>query len=259
MLSGVLSKFISESFLSLYPVFIKLIDFPTGLNVWLRLVVYSAISAAFVNWDKIEFSPVAIALSATMILHVYSSYESYTQLDSGVAYSLFYLYPLFILLFAGELSWKIGVYLLALAIFIYDSTANNPEIQFKGIAWSLISGLTEAIIYFIVKMLGNGNPWNTMFLSYFPAAIAVSLFGWRRTNTQIPVEKIGIAAAINAILGVAGYYLRFYSIEHLSTQTYSAMSFIGILMSYFYGWVFVGEKMNLMKMVGTGLIILTMM
>ena len=64
----------------------------------------------------------AIILSIVNIVHIYASYEGFTNLDSGVAYSIFNIYPLLILLMAG-VSWRFE-YLYAiggLILFVYSS------------------------------------------------------------------------------------------------------------------------------------------
>ena len=104
----ILSKIISESLLSLYPIFIKYININFWLKVWSRFFIYVFISGFFINWQFILnniFSKYGIALSLITLLHVYASYRGFLILESGIAYIIFYLYPLIILLLAGE---KIG-------------------------------------------------------------------------------------------------------------------------------------------------------
>uniref|UniRef100_A0A6C0JYX0 EamA domain-containing protein n=1 Tax=viral metagenome TaxID=1070528 RepID=A0A6C0JYX0_9ZZZZ len=105
MYTEVLSKILSESLLSLYPVFVKNIDLPLHLQLWSRFITYIVITGFFVDWGFIAkslFSKNGLLLSFVTIIHVYTSYRGFQLLESGIAYSLFYTYPLMILLFAGE-------------------------------------------------------------------------------------------------------------------------------------------------------------
>jgi len=101
----VISKIFSESLLSLYPVFVKNIDLPLHLQLWSRFITYIVITGFFVDWGfiaKALFSKNGLLLSIITIVHVYTSYRGFQLLESGIAYALFYTYPIMILLGAGE-------------------------------------------------------------------------------------------------------------------------------------------------------------
>jgi len=122
MYLSILSKLISESLLSLYPVFVKLINISLELQLWSRFVTYVLLSAFFVNWSFIRSTIVTkngILLALITILHVFFSYKGFQLLESGVAYTLFYTYPIMILLMSKNkinplyLLTLIGVFLLS--------------------------------------------------------------------------------------------------------------------------------------------------
>ena len=101
----IIYKLLSESLLSLYPLFIKYINIPLGIKLWSRFSAYLLISLFFVNWKFIFqniFSLNGFLLGFITILHVYFSYRGFELLDSGVSYTLFYTYPLMILLLSGN-------------------------------------------------------------------------------------------------------------------------------------------------------------
>jgi drug/metabolite transporter (DMT)-like permease len=50
--------------------------------------------------------------------------------------------------------------------------------------------------------------------------------------------------------------MRFYTIPHVSTVAFSAISFFGIIAAYLLGWLFVGEIPNIQQGAGAALIIL---
>ena len=112
----ILAKLSAESLLSLYPVFVKLINLPLTLQIWSRAFIYSIISLFFVNWSFIQkylFSKNGLLLSFITLIHVYTSYRGFQLLDSGVGYVTFYTYPLLILIMARE---KINMPMMAFAL-----------------------------------------------------------------------------------------------------------------------------------------------
>jgi hypothetical protein len=107
LFSAIASKLLAESLLSLYPVFVKTINLSFGLQLWSRFFTYVAISFIFVDMGFIYkhlFSKNGFVLSLITVLHVYFSYRGFQLLESGVAFVLFYTYPIFILLFAFQSS-----------------------------------------------------------------------------------------------------------------------------------------------------------
>jgi len=278
------SKLISESLLSLYPVFVKKISISMDLQLWTRLITYVIISLFFINLSWIVsniFTTPAITLAIINIAHIYTSYEGFSNLDSGVAYSIFNIYPLLILLMAG-VSWKFEYFYAigGLILFVYSNYLEEIKNKNKqiltnfvyGFGMVLIAALTEAFIYFVVKNLKTNNNWNQLFIAYFFGAILSSIWIIKKyilsykedfvinpndTEKSNSFGLIGLAIIINGIIGALGYWLRFYSIYRLEPPIYSILSFFGIIMAYFYGVIINGESIDWYKIVGTGLIILS--
>ena len=108
MFGPVLSKLIAESLTSLYPVIVKYIKLDILYQVWNRLLVYFLISLIFIDWSFIAknfLNMNSIILSIINILHIYFSYKGFLALESGISYSIFYTYPIMILLMAG-ITWN---------------------------------------------------------------------------------------------------------------------------------------------------------
>ena len=104
MYLAIISKLLGESLLSFYSIFVKKINVELIMQIWSRFFTYVIISAFFVDWGFIAksiFSMNGLLLSLVTIAHVYSSYRSFQLLESGVATTLFYVYPILILLFSG--------------------------------------------------------------------------------------------------------------------------------------------------------------
>ncbi len=273
MLNAVISKLISESLLSLYPVFVKKINLSIDLQLWTRLITYVMISLFFISYSFVTKNILtieSIGLSLINLIHIYTSYQGFNNLDSGVSFAIFNAYPLLILLFSGVL-WQ-PAYLLAilgLCCFVYSNfnkeRKNYTELVYNSFYFGLImiifATITEALMYFMVRTLKTDNNWNHLFISYFFGSIfmTIYLFGFE-TNTILEKTDwytVGLAILINGIIGAIGYYLRFYSAFRLDPKTYSLLSFFGIIMAWIYGIVFNNEKLGFYNLLGTILIIMS--
>ena len=303
-LLSIYSKLISESLLSLYPIFVKKINLPIDIQLWTRLITYVMVSLFFINYTWVTtniFAPESIGLSLVNIIHVYSSYQGFLNLDSGVAFSIFNIYPILILLFSG-IAWKKEYFLamVGLIFFIYSSSIddeknNKSNMNFiYGFGMIILAAITEAIIYFIIKNIKTDNSWNHLFIAYFLGSILTSLYIFKdyifsnnylnvnsdvnpdvnsdvnpdvnpdvnlsETKSKINYEnisQIALSLIINGIIGSIGYFLRFYSVYRLEPGIYSILSFFGILTAYFYGIVFNEETIDMYKIIGTILIVLS--
>lgn len=280
--SAIASKLLAESLLSLYPVFVKTINLSFGLQLWSRFFTYVAISLFFVDGDFIYkhlFSKNGVLLSLITLLHVYFSYRGFQLLESGVAFVLFYTYPIFILLFAGKplhvsiLLSLVGVYLLASeksesfvsggsdakpSRTIFKTKEENKKKEafpYEGVLMILLASLTEAMIYFLVRSIKTDNHWNHMFLSYGLGGLLFSgLFFKDILNAKL-TNVLSISMVINLVIGLFGYLLRFYAIRNLDVSLYSPLSYFGVIMAYVYGVLFQQDVITWQKIIGSILIL----
>ena len=91
-------------------------------------------------------------------------------------------------------------------------------------------------------------------LLWILVALIITSFG---ASKIFHASSGGIKAMIlfNALIGFVGYALRFYTIPKVSTITFSAISFIGVIASYLMGWIFIGEVPDLIQLAGAVAII----
>ena len=270
MILEILSKILSESLLSLYPIFVKYINLDFWLQIWSRFFIYVFISGFFIDWKFIFnniFSKYGIALSLTTLLHVYSSYRGFLILESGIAYIIFYLYPLIILLLAGEKIGFIIIFaLIGVIILSYEKidnfqnifvkSKNTEQFRYEGIIMMLLSALTEAFIYFIIRNIKTSNNWNHLFISYAFGALLLSIYYWKDIKNIEFKSSLTTSLFINIIIGLFGYLLRFYAMYNLKTNIYAPLSYIGIVMAYIYGVIINKDKITLKKMIGSLFILL---
>jgi drug/metabolite transporter (DMT)-like permease len=285
MYLAIISKLLGESLLSFYSIFVKKINVDLILQVWTRFFTYVIISSLFVDWGFIYnsiMSTYGILLSATTLAHVYTSYRSFQLLDSGVATTIFYIYPIIILLLSGTslspilLIPLLGVYLIANDFnnskddrrepyknnsdekdVIKKNTQMKENFWNEGIFMAIMAALTEAIIFYLVKNIKTMNNWNHLFLSYFIGALVLTPYLWKNIINMKLYGGVSLSLAVNAFIGLFGYYLRFYAITRLDTYIYAVLSYFGIVMSYVYGVFLNNDKITIQKIIGTLCIVLT--
>lgn len=285
MLIPVISKLISESLLSLYPIFVKKIGISLTLQMWTRVVAYVAIAAIFVDWSFLKSSIMSLdslLLAIVNLTHIFFSYEGFRHLESGVSFAIFNTYPIMILLMAGSLTHitksdyiKYFLVFAGLAFFVYgnfaeektkdkiatetfsDGSPENPHFLY-GLAMILLAAFTEALIYFLVRRVKTDNHWNHVFISYFFGAIVMTAyvfyadeFNVSKVAETLNQTRVGVAAALNGFIGSVGYFLRFYASYNLDASVFAILSYFGIIMSYVYGIVFNNESLTLPKVLGT--------
>jgi len=296
MLIPIAAKLTSESLLSLYPIFVKKIGISMTLQMWTRTIAYVLIAAVFVDWSFLKsaiLSTNSLLLAIVNLAHIFFSYEGFRHLDSGVSFAIFNTYPIMILLMAGFFGTAIksdySKYLLVLAglaFFIYGNFAEekkqepfsnkdkdegkveNPHFLY-GLAMILLAAFTEALIYFIVRMVKTENHWNHVFISYFLGAIAMTAyvfyadgfyadgFSVSKVAETLSNARVIAATALNGFIGSVGYFLRFYASYNLEASMFAILSYFGIIMSYVYGIAFNNELLTLPKVLGTLCVILS--
>jgi drug/metabolite transporter (DMT)-like permease len=286
MFSAIFSKLVAEGLLSLYPIFVKNIGLPLSLQVWSRVFSYTAISAFFIDYPFVLqnlFSKNGILLSLITLIHIYTSYRGFQLLESGVSYTLFYIYPILILLFSKQglhpvmLLSLLGVFLLSYSPavkvaahtedFVESSAATSPvspkASSAATTAWNpegyimiLLAALTEALIYFVVRNIKTENSWNHIFLSYFLGAGILSVGFSPQIIGMNLNSSLSWSLGINVVIGLFGYLLRFFAISRLEPMLYAPLSYFGVFMAYVYGIFIQKDTITLQKILGTLMIIL---
>ena len=262
----IFSKLLSESLLSLYPVFIKKLKLDIDLQLSIRLIIYLLISLFFCNKNFIKkyiFKYNTLLLGLINLIHIYSSYKGFELLESGLSYTLFYTYPIFILLFSGT-PLHFSIFISLIGVYILTKNEFKEDISKKGLFMILIASITEALIYFYIRKINTKNNWNHLFLTYFYGTLIIILYYVFKKNIKIDKDKdiiknkkILLSLVINSIIGSLGYYLRFYATTRLNTFVYAILSYFGILMSFIYGILFNNEKLTLNKFIGSLLIFIS--
>lgn len=310
----------SEVALSLYPQIIKLVPATLETQVAVRCIVYSilALIGYFIFGDSLQMSNTNtntnnngknkenvisssgsiffyILMGIINIFHILSSYVSYQILPSGIAYSLFYTYPIFNLLsrtlFFGESFNLINYIYIAIAVvgvyFVYSNsyhikpnikpTNNNninitniptkeegsfidkyiPKTRLTGLLMGLASALTETMIYLMVKAdLPSVSPFLHVMKTYLlGGAFSVAYIAKFIDKIVLEWEYWITLILFNVVVGFIGYILRFFTIPRLSTLAFNSLIFIGVVFSYIWGYIFSSETVKIENIIGTLMII----
>lgn len=263
-----LTVIIAEVALALHPILIKQI--PTGLPTQLlaRLSTYSILAAILAgpkdwaaSWGNLTTSANSLLFGAMNLVHIGSSYLSYQHLPAGSALALFYTYPFFNILagvlFLGEsFDWSLVPLLLlafigVLLISNYTKDGNGGDESKKkniplGIAASLVSALTETMIFMIAKTGKEPTAWLPM-LRLYPGALAglLGVIGTQGLAVDFSKSTWIPLILFNVFIGFLGYSLRFFSIPRLPTAIFSILTFIGVAAGYFWGLLYAKEVPSL--------------
>ena len=269
-LVGNTSVVVSEVLLSLYPILVKVVptNFDTGLLS--RFAVFTAASLVFYSGQPIHLGKVFLYGLVTLF-HVVVSYIAFSNLSAGTSMSLFYTYPIMNiiagLLFLGEtISFRAiffvllgfaGTLLLSQEIPTEEVKGEKPiEVPQNLAIWAgLLAAFSESLMFLVIRDTKTTNPIDSMLQLYPGAFILFGLYvllGQRTIDTNpVNLAKLGL---FNLIIGFGGYCLRAYSINKVSTVVFSLLSFIGVLSSYAFGKLFVGETSSWKTYLGAMLI-----
>ena len=233
-----------------------------------------------------------ILMGIINIFHIASSYISYKILPSGIADSLFYTYPIFNLLFRtiffGESIQSINYLYIIIAIigvyFIYSDSKNNTistntisnntkessnkesydfitKFTSKDTLVGLFSGIgsafTESLMYLMVKAdVSSISPFIQVLKTYILGGIlSVGYLIKNLDNINLNWNYWTTLILFNALVGFVGYVIRFFTIPRLTTIMFNSVIFIGVLFSYIWGYLFSNEKIKMTNVLGTLLII----
>jgi drug/metabolite transporter (DMT)-like permease len=266
----------SEVILASYPILIKSVDTNLWTQVFVRNLVYTSIAAFILGFGKQGFSDVSLMNTSggglLNLFHVGVSYKAFSDLPAGNAMAIFYAYPIWNLIgayfiFNERIPWyQMPWIVLALAGMLMIAQPNvgtllNAE-KPLGLLAAVFSGITESMIYFFFRLLGNKETtFRGMFELYggsfawmLPVVGLASLFA--NANTSLPKLDLTTKAWVpmilfNALVGFIGYSMRFAAIPYVSTMIFSVLSFFGIVAAFVFGYLFEGEKPSVLAAGGS--------
>jgi drug/metabolite transporter (DMT)-like permease len=270
--AGDIGVVFSEVFLSLYPILIKIV--PTNLDTQLlsRFGIFTIASFVFYTGQKFDILKLFL-YGAVTLFHVFVSYTAFSSLSAGTAMALFYTYPIMNVIagymFLNEsVSTSAALFLALGFIGTIILSQEIPTEEVKGekpidiprnfaIAAGLLAAFSETLMYLVVRETKSKNPIDSMLQLYPGAFILFGLYLVITNNVKtIDTDKRvwRDLTLFNLFIGFIGYSIRFFSINSVSTITFSLLSFIGVLSSYLFGKTFVNENASNKTYLGAALI-----
>lgn len=268
----------SEAALALYPILIK--NVPTNLATQLltRMLVYSGLAYFFASnsdvmmtWGHLGGILRSSSLGLLTLFHIGCSYYAFQELPAGVSMSLFYTYPIWNLLGAAVGFGETFSFLQILLVLIgfagavlvaYGNKDPDPQKQkdpfkWKGIVAGLLAALTESAMYFAVRTAERPSPFYAILELYPGALLALLPVLWfTKSSIDFRPQVWAQMLSFNTLVGFLGYALRFYAIPRVSTVVFSLLSFVGVVASFGWGYLFSNEIPTWISFVG-GLVIAT--
>ena len=128
-----------------------------------------------------------------------------------------------------------------------------------GIIAGIFSALTESIIYFMVKdNIGSVSPFIQLLKTYLLGGFLSIIYLVKNISLIDLDYNYWITLILfNAIIGFAGYLLRFIMISKLSTLLFNSLIFIGVIFSYIWGYLLSKEPITYNNLSGTVLILIS--
>lgn len=264
----------SETTLALYPILIKKVPTDISTQILSRILTYSILGFALAapkdiatTWGTYSGLQRSLSLGLITLLHIATSYFAFARLPAGVAMSLFYTYPIFNLL-GGVLGFgeSISAFQMACVAFAFagvvavsiaskeTDTSKNPY-DLPALGAGLAAALTETLMYFAVRTAEQPNPFFAT-LELYPGALAPFLAWLLYKKQSIDLRSSVWLPMIlfNSIIGFLGYNLRFWAIPRISTLLFSLLSFIGVIASFGWGYLFAEEVPSWTAVLGGTLI-----
>lgn len=282
-----LTTITAEIALALHPILIKQVGVSLPTQLFARLGIYSALATGLsspadrkFSWGSWPAATQSIVFGLMNLLHIGSSYLSYEHLPAGSALALFYTYPFFnilagVLFLGDSFNFKL-LPLLAMAFlgvvliskYTKDGNEEEQDTESKegfenkpkksiliGVVASLISALTETMIYMIAKT-GQEPSAFLPILKLYPGAFLglLAFLGVSKAPLSTDINKWIPLVLFNIFIGFLGYGLRFWSIPRLPTAVFSILTFIGVAAGYGWGLTYAKEIPSGGALLGAGLI-----
>lgn len=283
-----LTTITAEIALALHPILIKQVGVSLPTQLFARLGIYSALGTALgstedrkFSWGSWSAATQSLVFGFMNLVHIGSSYLSYEHLPAGSALALFYTYPFFNILagilflgdkFDASLLPLLGIAFLGVLLiskYTKDGNENEQGAETKegydtqkpkksiliGVIASLISALTETMIFMIVKT-GQEPSAFLPILKLYPGAFLglLAFLGITKSPLSTDITKWIPLVLFNIFIGFLGYGLRFWSIPRLPTAVFSILTFIGVAAGYGWGLTYAKEVPSGGALLGAGLI-----
>ena len=263
---------LSEGMLSLYPILIKTVRTNLVTQWFARFLTFPLLAYLIAPKDTPTWSSTTVLAGLLNLLHIGTSYISFSLLPAGIALSLFYSYPLFNVI-AGSIFFNepitvfsialllvasVGVYLLSRKPSEAEAEEPSDSTYTIGVVCALLAALTETLLYVFVRWnkQAAASPFYTILQLYPVGLLAIVLsLAVKPTMLDLNPRNLLYLFGFNATIGFIGYASRFYAIPKVPTLVFSLLSFVGVLFGYLWGHLFTADKTHPIAWLGSALIV----
>ena len=216
--------------------------------------------------STVLLNPSFTLVSILNLVHIFSSYVAFKNLNAGAAMTLFYIYPIFNLFLKSiitktPISAKTIMYFIVCLFGVFMISLNEiTSDQTKGLFMVglisiLIASLTESLTYTFYKQENQQNPFDGIFTLYCVGFLLMLLISPKYLEVKNNMSNLSKLLLFNVLIGIVGHLFRFYGIPRVTTEIYSILLFIGVITAYLFGWFFLSEGITLYHIIGTVLIL----
>ena len=274
-MSPIVTLLLGETLLNLYPILVKTAGTSLFNQILIRLVTTCVICAPFVSasfsWTWL-LQPKYFLISLLYLLHIYASYYAFIQLNVGVALTLFYLYPIFNIVLNNvlhrtlpdpHLMGALVICLIGVWMIGISSGPNQSQVEINHWwpVWVMIfAAFSESVIFTVIKhdQAIQHNPNDILLVLSFIGAIILivrSVIDWRQESATLSIRLVMILVLLNVVIGVGGHWLHFYSLSRMTTEWFSTLMFVEVIIGYLLGWLILNERLTVWHLIGTLVII----
>ncbi len=246
------------------PVMLALLRFVVCLPI---LIVFSLCTKVPLRLERRQLLPLfllgAIGTGATTLL----LNSAFSMLDAGIADTLHFTYPIFVLL-GSVLFYKakitkvkvlaMGISLAGIVCFMFSGSGEST-VSSVGIVVAIISGICYAFYLLFMDKSGMAevNPFKTSIYITLFAMVVLALYAL--ITNQLVVSTITpqswLVIVISGVLSLAGMILIQLGIQNTDSTMASILSTFEPVTCTISGILLLGESLTVMKFIGCVLVL----
>ncbi|MBX9257540.1 EamA family transporter [Desmonostoc muscorum CCALA 125] len=209
----------------------------------------------------------ALICGVLMFVYVTLLYVAIGLITTGIATTLFFIYPVFTAL----LSWKffgqrptffrwlvMGIILVGCVLIIPQSSGSHSNHTIVvGIVASISAGIVYAFYNVIAqKCLEKFHPVPFTWISFASTLLlsGVSLLFWPVSTTQIDWTPLWIGSIFSGLVSFVGHILNNLGIRMIGATTASIIGSSSPALTAIVAWATISETLNLIQIMGIGVV-----
>jgi drug/metabolite transporter (DMT)-like permease len=197
-----------------------------------------------------------------MFLYLALLYISIGLISTGIAMTLFFMYPVFTALFSWRwfgsrptfLRWSImGAVLLGGFLTIPQTATMMDGDRIMGIVTGIISGITYALYTVVAqKSFEQLHPVPFTWLSFATALVlsGTCFIGWKMYSADLSWYPLWIGGLLSAIVTFAGHLMNNFGIRLIGATTASMIGASNPALTVVLAWLTIQETLNATQIIG---------